>query len=256
MFKRSILVACCLSCCMLAWADDPPKPPDPTPAPAVITAPKEVSGTGKKLDPYVFTISTRCLLCLNGDAVGVKWDTDDAPSDIEIIDNRYASFSLYEPGLFQLTAYGGDIYSKVWFQVHSGADPPGPVPPGPPPPGPDVVVGKLWVVIVKDGAKLSELPSSQMQALLSTRIRDYCDSHCLMGADGKTPEFKVYDFDTDVSRQSPAIQKAFATAVEDRKKAGASGPWLSVSNGKTGFSGPLPLTEAGVLEKLQVYGGK
>lgn len=233
----------------------PVNPPAPEQDVAVLVAPKEVSGTGKRLDPYVFTTSTRCILRLTGQNTGVAFDIDDAPSDIEIIDNRYASFSLYEPGLFQLTAHGGSIYSKVWFQIKSGTDPP----PGPPTPGPgpddQAVVGKLWVVIVKDGARVSQLPASQMQVLLSTTLRDYCATHCLKGTDGKTPEFKVYDRDTDVSQQSPAIQKAFKTAVEDLARSGTTAPWLTVSNGKTGYSGPLPLTETAVIEKLKVYGG-
>lgn len=244
-------------CTASAWAADPPpvNPPTPEQDLSVLVAPKEVSGTGKKLDPFVFTTSTRCILRLTGQNTGVVFDVDDAPSDIEIIDNRYASFSLYEPGLFQLTAHGGTVYSKVWFQIKSGTDPP----PVPQPPIPDphdkTVVGQLWVVIVKDGAHLSQLPSSQMQALLSTRVRDYCTAHCWKGTDGKTPEFKVYDKDTDISQQSPAIQKAFKTAVDDLAKSGTNGPWLTVSNGKTGYSGPLPLTEAAVIEKLKVYGG-
>lgn len=246
----------CLSAASL-WAADPAPVDSPTPEQdlSVLVAPKEVSGTGKKLDPYVFTISTRCILRLTGQNTGVVFDVDDAPSDIEIIDNRYASFSLYEPGLYQLTAHGGSVYSKVWFQIKTGTDPP--PEPGPPQPRPDdkPVVGKLWVVIVKDGAHLTQLPSSQMQALLSTKIRDYCSTHCLAGTDGKTPEFKVYDKDTDVSQQSPAIQKAFKMAVDDMAKAGSTAPWLTVSNGKTGYSGPLPLTETAVIEKLKIYGG-
>ncbi|MDB5338688.1 MAG: hypothetical protein JWN70_4307 [Planctomycetaceae bacterium] len=241
-------------CTTSLWAADPPpvNPPTPEQDLSVLVAPKEVSGTGKKLDPFVFTISTRCILRLTGQNTGVVFDIDDAPSDIEIIDNRYASFSLYEPGLYQLTAHGGAVYSKVWFQIKSGTDPPPHVDPAP---EDKTVVGKLWVVIVKDGAHLSQLSSSQMQALLSTTVRDYCTAHCLKGTDGKTPEFKVYDKDTDVSQQSPAIQKAFKTAVEDLAKSGTTGPWLTVSNGKTGYSGPLPLTEATVIEKLKVYGG-
>lgn len=256
---RSLSITVLLLVGSAVLADDPAPPPQPMPP--VLIAPKEVSGTGTKSDPYIFTTSTRCILELTGtvaDLQTVKWDKDDAPSDTEIIAGRYASFSLYQTGLFQLTAHGGDIYSKVWLQIKSGTDPPpGPVPPGPNPP-PDekpIVVGKLWVVIVKDGANLSKVPASQVSAMLSVKLRDYCGTHCLSGTDGKTPEFKVYDKDTDVSQQSPAIQKAFKTAVDDLAKSGTAGPWLTVSNGTTGYSGPLPLTEAALLDKLKSYGG-
>lgn len=256
---KRLLFALCLICVPLAmpvFGDDPP-PLVPTPAPSMLIAPKEVSGTGKKADPFVFTVSTRCVLTLTGSPTNVVFDVDDAPSDIEILDNKYATFSLFENGLFQLTAHGGDVYSKVWFTIKSGTDPPPGPGPGPVDPPPDVkpVVGKLWVVIVKDGTKLSKYPQSQINALLSTKLRDYCASHCLTGTDGKTPEFKVYDKDTDVSQQSPAIQKAFKTAVEDMTKAGSIGPWLATSNGSQGFSGDMPLTDVAVIEKLKVYGG-
>ena len=259
--RRPIYIGIALCWCVISLAEDPlpPTPPKPDPIPVKIVAPKEVSGIGTKAEPFLFTPSTRCILELTGDVVDpakVRWDKDDAPGDIEIIAGRYASFSLYRDGVYQLTAHGGDIYSKVWFQIHSGLDPPGPQPPGPTPPGPTPTVGKLWVVIIKDGAKLTQLPSSQMQALLSTKIRDYCDAHCFKGTDGKTTEFKIYEKDTDVSRQSPDIQKAFKTAVDDLTKSGGSGPWLTVSNGKYGFSGPLPPTEAAVLDKLKIYGGE
>lgn len=235
------------------------EPPVPKPAPVALTAPKEVSGTGKKLDPFVFTVSTRCVLTLSGGNDSVRFDVDDAPTDLEILDNKYATFSLFEDGLFQLTAHGGDVYSKVWFQIKSGTDPPPPGPgPGPEPgpvdpPAPQP--SPLWVVIVKDGATLSKLPASQLAALTSAKIREYCDSHCRKGTDGKTPEFKLYEKDTEVTRQSPAIQKAFQTAVEDMRKANSTGPWLAISNGTAGYSGPLPLTESAVLEKLKEYGG-
>lgn len=248
---RSLVILLLL--CSQLCAEDPVLPM-PTPAPATIKAPKEVSGTGKKVDPYVFTASTRCILELVGPTAGVKWDTEDAPTDTEILGDRYVSFSLYESGLYQITAYGGDAYSKVWFQIHSGTDPPAPVPPGPTPPGPDVV-GKLWVVIVQDTAQLSQYPAKQIEALLSTRLRDYAKSHCLTGTDGKTPEYKVYDKNADVSKESPAIQKAFKTALEDMSKAGSIGPWLTTSNGKAGFSGPLPADTDATIEKLKIYGG-
>ena len=271
MLKQFLITVVVLSWCVITFAEDPPEPtpPPPKPAPAVLIAPKESSGTGTKTDPYLYTRSTRCLFELKGiipEGTEWKWDVSDAPSDTvvldsktndagEIVGGRYATFSLYQDGLHQLTVYGGPIYSKVWFSIHSGTDPPPVDPIDPPGPKPDIVVGKLWVVIVKDSAKVSELPSSQTQALLSVKLREYCDTHCLTGTDGKTPEFKVYDKDTDVSKQSPQIQKAFKTAVEEMTKAGAI-TWLAVSNGKAGFSGQLPMTEATVIEKLQVYGGK
>lgn len=252
-----------LSFWSVGYCDDPkPVPVPPTPKPsAVITAPKEVSGIGTKKDPYIFTSSTRCLLSLVGAAEGTKWDTADSPSDAVVIDGKYLSFSLFENGLYEVVAYGPDVYSKVWFSIKSGLDPPNPGPsPGPNPgPGPSPVpipTSKLTVVVVKNGSILSKLSAAKLQALLSSRVRDYCDKHCNFGADGKTPEFKIYEKDTDVGRQSANIQKAFKTAVEDMTAAKTEEPWIAISNGTTGYSGPYPDDEASVLTLLKKYGGE
>ncbi|MES2789978.1 MAG: hypothetical protein V4719_10165 [Planctomycetota bacterium] len=132
---------------------------------------------------------------------------------------------------------------------------PGPAPP-PVPPVPivePITPAPLTVVVVKDNASLGQLPSSQVAALMSENIRGYCQTHCKFGSDGKTPEYRSYQWATDVSLQSEGVRAAFKTAVDDAK--GSRVPWLVVNNGKTGFSGPYPATEAEVLTILQRYGG-
>lgn len=133
---------------------------------------------------------------------------------------------------------------------------PGPQP-APLPPAPIVVPitpAPLAVVIVKDNSKLSDLPSEQLAALMSGTLRDYCKSHCRLGPDGKTPEFRTYEWDTDTKLESKDIQDLFSDAVSHGKASGA--PWLAVSNGKAGFSGPFPATETEALAVLKKYGGE
>ena len=268
--KKNIL--CSLLLVVVFWSfaycDDPkPIPPAPVPTPVIpskptIVAPKDVSGTGTKKDPYVFTSMTRCILTLSGTTGSekIEWDINTAPSDSVVLDSKYLSFSLFEGGLFDVTAHGPDVYSKIWFSIKSGTDPPGPAPtpgPGPgPSPTPIPPSSQITVVVVKDGMTLSKLPQSQLQALLSSRVRDYCDKHCLKGADNKTPEFKIYEKDTVVDKQSANIQKAFKTAIDDMSAAKSNGPWIAISNGTTGYSGPYPVTEIEVLDLLKKYGGE
>lgn len=237
-------------------SDDPPL--DPT-VPSKIVAPTEVSGIGTKVDPYVFTTSTRCVLELMGKNEGVTWDIEDAPTDTTILVNRYASFSLYEDGMFQIIAYGDGVYSKVWFKIKSGTDPPLPDPVDPVDPEPDIITpAKISVVIIQKQLDLSKVPPAQLQIFTSTKIRDYAATHCMMGLDGKTPEFKIYQKNTeDLSKQSPAIQKGFKLALEDMQKS-ENEPllWIAVSNGSQGFSGPLPANEEETLKLLKKYGGE
>ncbi len=132
---------------------------------------------------------------------------------------------------------------------------PGPQP-LPIPPAPivvPIVVAPLRVLIVKDNATLGKLPSTQLAALMSGNVRDYCKSHSVLGTDGKTPEFRTYEWDTDVKAESTEIQGMFAEAVANGKASGV--PWLVVNNGTAGFSGPYPATEAEVFQILEKYGG-
>jgi len=133
---------------------------------------------------------------------------------------------------------------------------PGPKP-EPIPPVPivePITTAPLWVVILKDNDTLNQLPSSQIVAVMSGNVRDYCKIHCRPGTDGKTPEFHTYQWGQDVSKTSQAIQDLVREATADAK--GSKAPWIAMSNGTSGFSGPFPATESEALELLAKYGGK
>lgn len=264
---RSFLTYLCLALvCLTTFAGDELKPTpvekrvkfegDETSA---IVAPKEVSGIGRKEDPFVFTKSTRCILELQGKSQGVSWDIEDAPKDTVLLNNQYPSFSLYQDGLFQIIAHGGEgVYCKVWFSIKSGTDPPTPDPDPvdpKPDPEPNPQPGKLMVIMVKDLSRVSELSPKQLEILLSTKIREYTATHCKTGTDGKTPEFKVFNVDTVIEGESPEIKEGFAAAAKEIKEKNGIA-WLAVSNGKSGWSGPLPENEEKTLELLKKYGGE
>jgi hypothetical protein len=67
-----------------------------------------------------------------------------------------------------------------------------------------------------------------------------------VGADGKTREWRIWDKDVDPSQESAVWQAAM-------KRPRASVPWLLVSNGKTGYEGPLPGTADDLLALLKKY---
>lgn len=109
--------------CAIGRGDDVPLPP--APVAVAIVAPKEVTGTGKRSDPFVFTAETRCILKLVGAKEKADWDTDDAPADIEKLDTALV-FSLLSPGSYQVINKGGPDYCRCWFVIKSGTDPPAP----------------------------------------------------------------------------------------------------------------------------------
>lgn len=127
---------------------------------------------------------------------------------------------------------------------------PHPVDPTPKPdpklpiPGPGIRV--LVVYEATAGDKL--LTTKQKNELWGKELNAYAASHCAKGPDGKTPEFRIWDKDADVSKVAKVWQDAFHAPR-------ASVPWMTVyfANGVVGFSGPLP--DGGILDAIKKVGG-
>ncbi len=133
--------------------------------------------------------------------------------------------------------------------VPPGPDPvpPGPVPPGPLPPAPIPVDG-FRVLMVYETGDVQKLPSAQAAVLFSKSIRDYLDGKCVLGPDGKTREWRIWDQNIDPTLESSLWQTAM-------KRPRASIPWIVISTGKTGYEGPLPKDVEATLDLLKKFGG-
>jgi hypothetical protein len=135
----------------------------------------------------------------------------------------------------------------------SGCTLPAPTPPVPPNPGPTptpapIPVAGFRVLIVEDSTNRTKLPPAQQAVLFAKPIRDYLDAKCVVGADGKTHEWRIWDQGTDAG----ADGEPWASAL---KRTRQSLPSILISDGKTGFEGPLPATVAETLALLKKYGG-
>jgi hypothetical protein len=128
-----------------------------------------------------------------------------------------------------------------WFKP--GPNPPGPVDP-PKPPAPIVADG-LHVLIVYESADLQKLPPGQLSALKSQTVRDYLDGRC--AKENGVAAWRIWDADVDTKESSKAWQDAM-------KRPRASLPWIVISDGKSGFEGPLPGTVDATLELLKKWG--
>lgn len=130
-------------------------------------------------------------------------------------------------------------------------DPPVPNPPTPPnPPGPPApIVGEgLRVLITFDDKKVTQIPEEQQAILHSKAVRDYLDSKCPLGPDGKTKEYRFYP--NNIPKNS--IDKKWADAMA---RPTTSDLWMIVSNGKTGWEGPLPKNVNEAMTIFKKYGG-
>jgi hypothetical protein len=104
------------------------------------------------------------------------------------------------------------------------------------------------VLVVYDSVNLARLPAAQVSIFTSPDVSTYCRDHCTKGADGKTPEYRCFTSGCDVSKEPQVWQDAFKLPRQ-------SLPWIVISDGKTGFSGPLPANTADTLTLLRKYGG-
>lgn len=88
-----------------------------------------------------------------------------------------------------------------------------------------------------------KLQASQQLIFTAKAIRDYAKDHCV------TDGFRILDDDADMKLEASVWQEAM-------KVPRVSLPWLLVTNGKSGFSGPLPQTVDETLSILKKYGGE
>lgn len=123
-----------------------------------------------------------------------------------------------------------------------------PTPPVPPPsPAPIPEVG-FRVLIVYESSELGKMPSAQQSIIFSTTVRSYLNSKCAIGTDGKTKEWKFWDKDSNTVNETKLWQTAFA-------RPRTSIPWIIISNGTSGFEGPLPANIDETMTLLKKYGG-
>lgn len=225
--------------------------PVPPPAPAPIA-----------LDPtYPGHIGRMVVVQATTTGVLVKWTMLSGPTpdnfDLVVEDAHTVYFCTPIQGDFRLeaiTVVGGEAQrAETHLLIDSGPVPPvppippippvPPVPPNPPPIGAD----GLTMLIITDQSQA--LAKGQIDIINSTAIEQFVQKN------GKQPKgsWRKYDvaLTADQLTDEPQFWKdAFAAA---KTSTSFKTPWLCISNGKTGFSGPLPTTVNEVLALLQKY---
>lgn len=110
-----------------------------------------------------------------------------------------------------------------------------PAPPGPQPPTPDGTApidgDGLRVAIIYESSEQPKLSKGQQETMFAAEPRAYLTANCVK--ETGTAEWRLIDQDTPFFDANSKWKKALA-------RPRASIPWLLVSNGKTGFEGPLP----------------
>lgn len=121
-----------------------------------------------------------------------------------------------------------EIFTQIIDCEHGPRPPPDPPGPGPTPqPGPVPIEG-VRVLMIWDQNKV--LPTGQHSVIYGKKVREYLER--------KANDFVIWPASTTVE-DATRYGKEFGDAM---KRPRASPNWLILSNGKTGFEGPLPNT--------------
>jgi hypothetical protein len=201
--------------------------------------------------------------------VSYLWDMSPISGSAEIVEAGNTLYVWASPGSYKVSLTFIDFSSgkaeraRFSFTV-SGTTPvppgPGPNPPGPDPPGPKPTPAPinrpgLHVLILYD-AENTQLPKGQSNILEGKQVRDWLEANTV--ADPEIANWKTYwitPHKSDVSKMPKTWQDAFNRAKSASVAAGNKLPWLIVSNGTTGFEGPLPNSPAEFITLAQKYVG-
>jgi hypothetical protein len=123
---------------------------------------------------------------------------------------------------------------------------PGPTPPGPTP-SPAPIPGEgLRVLIVYEQDDQPRYSPSIMSQLYSQGMRLWMNGIVTRAANGQ-PEWRVLDQDATCPAGHPSIW------CDALKRPRSSLPWIVISNGTTGYEGPLPATEDETRRLIEAY---
>ena len=144
--------------------------------------------------------------------------------------------------------FAKNIYGRKTIVVEVGVGPGPPPGPGPtPPPGPAPIDGVgLRVLLIYETSESHSLTKDQQQILFGPVVRDFLNANCAKGDDRVTADWRLLDKDTIYTDPSNKFAKALL-------RPRTSIPWLVISNGTSGYEGPLPATPSETVELVKRF---
>jgi hypothetical protein len=165
------------------------------------------------------------------------------------------------PGRYKYEAWNakGDTASDIavgWVVIlGSQPQPPVPVPPQPdikplpvpPPPSPAPIplAGFRVAVIFEQNGAAAVLTKQQYNELYGAEVAAYLNAKCAKDAKGQ-PDWRIWNKDTPLATAPKIWQDVMARPRDNL-------PWIVISDGVSGFEGPLP--DGGILNLLRKWGG-
>jgi hypothetical protein len=243
--------------------------PFPTPAPFDTEDLVEIAGpTEAKVGSY-FLVSIKAPKAEPGRVASqsLAKPPEGAPPAVELLGKNGEAVYLFQQVikgeyLFRAAA---QVKNPETFDAHDedtlvvvvgGKPDPDPIDPDPIDPDPVVdpdAKGPIFGVVLYDAEGDDSLTAAQRNSLNSEEVHAYLQAKGLKV--GGNVQWRQWDdnrlTDADLSEESEPLRKAYAEA-----KAKFNGKaYVVLSNGKAGFSGPLPETHEAILALLKKYGG-
>jgi hypothetical protein len=169
---------------------------------------------------------------------------------VECDGGRTAFVETFAPCVYDVSVAGlrdGRVFHwATTFEVGGSPTPaPPPIPPGPDPKPIDVApvnVAGFRALLVYESEQGLPAPFA------ASSVREYLNTRCVKGEDGRTPDWRCWDQHVDP-------QADFAVWQSYWKVPRSGLPWVVVGNGRSGFSGPMPATADELLDLLKKHGG-
>jgi hypothetical protein len=229
----------------VAYADPPP-----TPAPAVLVVPKSVTTNKRGTATIEVTTSGKNVIVANpfDDVTDVFRLYSDDPAKYVF---RFEGDAAGSYKLLFITSVGDKpVLATCVVTIPGPPSPlsPPPAPPAPPTPAAPIAGDGLRMLIVYDSARLDKLTTGQQAAVYGKSTRDYLNAKTPLGSDGKTHEWRIWDKGVSTDAEEKVWQDAM-------KRPHPTLPYLIVSNGKSGYEGPLPAGVDDAMTILKKFGG-
>jgi len=253
--RRGVLVLVCLWASVAGMAGPVPcevRAADP-PAAAKATEPPKISGADVVPEHKLVRLAVSDI----PPGHFILWDV--YPFEpVDVATQRVKS--QYEfaapPGVYRVRvrAFKPDSESplEAWRTVTvQGATPtpgpgPGPGPTPPPQPAPPIAGEGNRVLIVYETGDV--LPAKQAAILTSGVLRDYLDATTAKDTANPNGAYRIWDQNIDLSH--PSVSPSWKAAMARPR---ASVPWIVVSDGTSGYEGPLPESVEATLELLKKH---
>ena len=97
-----------------------------------------------------------------------------------------------------------------------------------------------------ESSRLSTYQPAQTKVLFDNNLRVYLDSVTTFGPDYKTHDYRIWDKNIVLTNESAMWKNVMARPHPTM-------PWIVISNGTTGYEGPLPLNTADTIALIKHY---